>query len=496
MKKKYGLIKVLSVMLLLVVVCSYFIKGRQGEIAYLALGDVFLNYLQSFYYFFDTALFILAVGGFYGVLNKIPAYKRMLEGIVEKVGDKRRVFVIVVTILMALVSSLTGLNTILLVIIPMFISIILLLGYDKLVAISSVIGGVIVGLIGGVFLTVKDPNSYYALTYTTIDKLVGMDGHFANVLPKVLLLVLSIGLLVWYILSYIKRTNAGREVYELSKGDVLYIDTKVNNKKRKAKTEEENEEVEEKKPRVWPLAILLVLLFIILVLGYLPWVDLFKLDIFNKFHEWLLGLKIGNYEVMVNVISSSLTQYGAFGTWAGMGNYMMVMFVMVIFSIILVLGYRVKFDDLMDGFIYGIKKMIPASLVVALAYTVLVCSYNNGFIETLITMANDSFGDNALIHSGLAILGSVFSVDLYYASASIFATITSNLTESANLAVYATMFQSLFGIVQIIGPTSLLLLVGLSYLEVPYKTWIKYIWRFVVELLIIILLVLMIVSLL
>ena len=127
MKKKYGLIKVLSVMLLLVVVCSYFIKGRQGEIAYLALGDVFLNYLQSFYYFFDTALFILAVGGFYGVLNKIPAYKRMLDKIKKKVGDKRRVFVIVVTILMALVSSLTGLNTILLVIIPMFISIILLL---------------------------------------------------------------------------------------------------------------------------------------------------------------------------------------------------------------------------------------------------------------------------------------------------------------------------------------------------------------------------------
>ena len=160
MKKKYGLIKVLSVMLLLIVVCSYFIKGRQGTITYLALGDVFLNYLQSFYYFFDTALFILAVGGFYGVLNKIPAYKRMLEGIVEKVGDKRRVFVIVVTILMALVSSLTGLNTILLVIIPMFISIILLLGYDKLVALSTTVGGIVIGLISGIFLTVKDPASY------------------------------------------------------------------------------------------------------------------------------------------------------------------------------------------------------------------------------------------------------------------------------------------------------------------------------------------------
>lgn len=491
MKKKYGLFKVLSVMLILIVGLTYFIKGRQGEVTYLALGDVFLNYLQSFYYFFDTALFILVVGGFYGVLNKIPAYRRMLEGIVKRIGDKGKLFVIITTILMALVSSLTGLNTLLLIIIPMFISIIILIGYDKLVAISSTIGGVVVGLIGGVFLTIKDPSNYYAVSYTTIDKLVGMESHFANVLPKILLLVLGLGLLIWYILSHIKRVEVGKSSYELSKSDALYVDTTLKTSK-KVKVDIEDT----KKVRVWPLAIILSLLFVILVLGYLPWVDLFELDIFNKFHEWLLGLKIGNYDVMVNLVSSSLTQYGAFGTWAGMGNYMMAMFVLAIFMIILVLGYRVKFDDAMDGFIYGVKKMIPACLVVALAYTVLVCSYNNGFIETLITMASDKFGDNALVYSLATFLGSIFSVDLYYTSASIFTTITSSLGESANLAVYATMFQSLYGIVQIVGPTSILLLVGLSYLEVPYKTWVKYIWRFVVELLIIILLVLMIVSLL
>ena len=79
MKKKYGLIKVLSVLLLLIVVASYFIKGRQSTISYIALGDVFLNYIQSFYYFFDTIIFVLVVGGFYGFLNKIPAYKKMIE---------------------------------------------------------------------------------------------------------------------------------------------------------------------------------------------------------------------------------------------------------------------------------------------------------------------------------------------------------------------------------------------------------------------------------
>jgi uncharacterized ion transporter superfamily protein YfcC len=126
----------------------------------------------------------------------------------------------------------------------------------------------------------------------------------------------------------------------------------------------------------------------------------------------------------------------------------------------------------------------------------LVTSYNNGFIETIITAAGKSFGDNVIIHSLVALLGSVLNVDLYYTVAGVFSTTVSSLSDKANLSVFAVMFQSVYGVVQIVGPTSLLLLVGLSYLEVPYSSWLKYIWRFIVELLIAIFVVLMIVSLL
>ena len=163
---------------------------------------------------------------------------------------------------------------------------------------------------------------------------------------------------------------------------------------------------------------------------------------------------------------------------------MMAVFFVVIFIFILMLIYKIKFEDAMDGFIYGMKKMLPAAMIAGLAYCILVCSYNNGFIETMITNASKSFGDNAIINSLITILGSVLNVDTYYVTAGVFTSMVS-----------AVMFQSLYGLVQLIGPTSILLIVGLSYLEVPYKTWLKYIWRFIVELLIIILIVLMIVSL-
>lgn len=67
---------------------------------------------------------------------------------------------------------------ILLIFVPFIISIILILGYDKLVALSATIVATLVGYIGGIFITFKDSSSQYSVTYTTFDKMVGLNGHF------------------------------------------------------------------------------------------------------------------------------------------------------------------------------------------------------------------------------------------------------------------------------------------------------------------------------
>jgi len=477
MKKKYGLFKVLAVLLLIVVVATYFLEGRQGGKTFLALGDVFLNYLQSFYYFFDTVIFVLAVGGFYGLLNKIPVYREMLESIVRIVGGKSKLFVIITTILFALLSAFGGLNVLLLIFIPMIISIILLLGYDKLVALSATVGGVIIGIISGLFVNFKDPSNYYSVTYTTFDKLIGLDGHFVNYLPRILLFIIGLGILIWYIINHIKEVSNKGVNYNLTQTDNLLIEEKVKSSGKKTR----------KKVFIWPLAVILGLLIILLILGYLPWADLFGIKIFNEFHSWLSELKVGDYSILTSFISAN---FSAFGTWGNLGSYMMAIEVLFIFAIILILVYRIKFDTAMDSIIYGIKKMLPAAMIVGLAYCVLVCSYNHGFIETVITLVNKHLGDSPIIHAVLSILGSVLNVDLYYTTGGVFTSISSVLAEKANLSIYSVMFQSLYGLVQLCGPTSVLLIVCLTYLEVPYKTWLKYIWRLIVGLLILIVLAL------
>lgn len=86
-------------------------------------------------------------------------------------------------------------------------------------------------------------------------------------------------------------------------------------------------------------------------------------------------------------------------------------------------------------------------------------------------------------------------VDLYYTCAGVFTPILKAISDDAMLAPIALSFQTLYGLVSIVGPTSLMLIFALSYLDVPYTTWLKYIWRFVLALFILVVAVIVIIAL-
>lgn len=476
--KKHGLFKILLIILLVLVVLSYFVKNRTSEIAYLGLGDVFVNGIQSFYYFFDTALFVLIIGGFYGVLSNTLAYKKLLNNIVTKVKPNSKKFIYATIVVFALITSLTGLTMPLLIFVPLVISVILLLGYDKLVAFSSTIGAIIIGFIGGLFIAFKDPTASYSVSFTTFEKFSGLDNIFVNLFPKILLLVAACGLFIYYVSKHIKNVEDKKVKYELNNdADLLVSEVKGNYKDIKT----------------WPLIVVLALLFILIVLGFVPWTALNeKFTAFDKFHEWLTGLSISGFAVFKNVISAN---FAAFGKWLTLGNYMMAMILMLIAIVVVKFICKVKWNDVIDNFLEGCKKMVPAAGIAILAYTVLVCAYNNGFMEHLISSANESMGGlNLAMTSLFSIVGSITNVDLFYTSVGIFKPILDTFSDDAMLSVLAMSFQTLFGLVMLVGPTSLLLIIGLTYLDIPYFTWLKYIWRFLLELFILIFVILLIVT--
>ena len=469
--KKHSLFKVISMILVLLVIISWITVGRNDVKSYIGFGDLFLNGIRSLYFFFDIFLFILIVGGFYGVLNKSSGYKKLLDNIVSKVKKLGNKFIYLVIILFALVSALTGMDMLIFMFIPFVISIILLLGYDKLVAISATVVSSIIGVIGGIFVTFKDPNNYYGTTNTTMEKFVGIEENFANIFPKLLLLVLGVALLIFYVSRHIKSVKDKKVKYELNTDNDSLVVNEVKGDYKKVKS--------------WPLIIVFAFLFVYTVIGVMPWNTLFKVDIFNKFHTWLVGLGTKDFSIFNNLISSSFT---ALGEWNSnsLGNYMMPMIIMLILSLVVKFISHIKFDEYVDAFINGMKKLLPSAFVVVLAYSVLVGAYNHGFLSTLISKTDYNIGLAGLY----SLVGSILHVDLYYTSVGVFSSIISLVEDEALYPVLAVLFQGFYGLINIVGPTSLLLIVVLTYLDVPYTTWLKYIWRLFLYLFIVICLVL------
>lgn len=474
--KKHGLFKALLIILGLLVILSFFVPGRQGTVSYLGVGSVLLNSVQVFYYFFDTAVFLFVVGGFYGVLSKSAAYKKLLDTIVAKVKSNGKKFVFIVTAIFAIVSSLTGFTMTLFVFVPFVISIILLLGYDKLVAISSTIVAIVVGYIGGIFVTLRNPSSY-STSFVTFEEYVGVD-KFVNIFPKLILLILGVVLLIYFINKHIKDVEDKKVKYELNDNNDLKISEVKDNYKN---------------IKLWPIITVFSVIFILLVLGYVPWTSLFEITVFSDFHTWLTSLKIGDFEVFNSIITP--ISY-AFGDWGQLGNYMIICAILLVFSLIIKFTSKMKFDDMIDAFIDGMKKMLPVAVLTTFSLTVLVCAYNNGFVENLIASANTAMGSiNILTASLFNILGSLLYPDIHYTAYGVYTPLLSVITDESLYQVLALNFQTLNGLVMLIGPTSLILIAGLTYLDVPYTTWVKYIWRFILMLFILIFVVLMIVSL-
>jgi len=473
--KKHGLLKIIGAILLLVMIASFALNGRSEVKDYIGIGDVMFNGAQSLYYFFYIVIFVLSIGGFYGVLNKSPRYKKLLDSIVIKVKPFGKKFVLVTILIFAIISAFTGMTLPLLIFVPFVISIILLLGYDKLVAISATVVSIMIGYMGGVFVTFFNPSSGKMTTYETF---VGADSAFANLFPKLLLLFSGIALLIYFVNNHIKNVEKKKVKYELEDDSELLI-TEVTSDYKSIKT--------------WPLVLVFFLLFVILTLGLVPWNSLFEITVFQDFHKWLTELAIKDFVIVPNLIYG---QTLAFGEWYAMGDsmmYMIISSILVLFTLIVMLIGRVKLNDAIDGYKDGMKKMLPAAALMVLALTVLVCAYTNGFFEGIVNLYGKfNYGVSSL----LVFLGCLLNIDTYYIVAGVFSPILNLITDESVYESVALLFQGIYGIFSIVGPTSIILIFALSYMNVPYTTWMKYIWRFILSLVVLLALVTLIIVLL
>ena len=145
-----------------------------------------------------------------------------------------------------------------------------------------------------------------------------------------------------------------------------------------------------------------------------------------------------------------------------------------------------KLNDFIESFFNGAKKMFKPIVYVVAVYLVFGLCYNTPFIATITNwLYNLVEGFNPYLTSLMAFITSVFHNDLGFTSFAVGSFLTSAF--SANIDLVHVIYTSMYGIVQIFMPTRFMLVLGLSLMKLDYKEWLKYIWLFIVGLIIILL---------
>lgn len=235
------------------------------------------------------------------------------------------------------------------------------------------------------------------------------------------------------------------------------------------------------------------MLFVLFTLGsIIPWESLFNITIFSDFNSFLSEIKIGDYAVFSNIIGAPIvtdsTGY-ATGIINAFGSFTMLDVAIFLFIItaVIALCSKIKFNDFIATETEGIKKVLPIAITAMLISIVLVIMVTSGVATTIanwIISITDGF--NIATATLSSMVGSVLTSDFYYFASTVGVVFTSVVSNADLYGVIGFIMQSIYYLMMIFAPTSVALIIGLYYLNIPFGKWFKYIWKVLLALLIII----------
>ena len=453
--KKHNTLKVVIITLLLFALLTWILPCATYQTEYTEVGryQVGLFDLLSYQstvlgYFGYVALFILVVGGFYGVLYKIGAYRNILDSLCKKFKGKEAICVVVIIALLAILTSFAGLQLALLMVFPFIISLILMMGYSKVAAVAVTAGSVAVGLMGTTFAynTVQVLQQYLSVELTDL------------IWAKLIILVVGIVLLSLSVLKICKKESTKKCD---DKEDYIPEVSITTTKQKK-----------------WPLIVVLDLILLVTMLGFISWTNAFNLDIFDTATNAVTEFELFGFPIFGKILGA----VPAFGYWTLVELITLMLLAIIIFKFV----YKIKWDEVFDAFGKGVKKALVPALIVLLIYTCLVLTtYDPYQLVIYKVILGLTKGFNIFTTGLVIVISSIFNGDPLYAFYSVLPYFVSVITDTSNYQLIAVMFQTLYGIITLIAPTSIPLMLTLAYTKTSYKDWFKYIWKLLVALLVV-----------
>jgi len=390
----------------------------------------------------DVAMFVLIIGGFLGVTMKTGAINAGIAWVVTKLkGKENWMFPILMTIF-AIGGTSYGMAEETLAFYALIITVMLAAGYDGLTAGALILLGAGIGVIGS---TVNPFATGIASGFagTTISE---------GIIGRVIILVVGIIIGIVFVMRY------GEKVKKDPTKSLIY-DMKAENEKQFL-SGGAGSEFGEFTSRHKVILAIFFLAFVVMVYGVIPWED--------------LGLAIP--------------------TWWWWFPEMTANF--LFFGILIGIIGRLSEKNLVDTFIDGAKDMLGVALIIGVARGVTVIMNNGLITDTVLYWAEQAVaglgGVGFIIVTYLLYLPLSFLIPSSSGLATVSMPIMAPLGQFAGVPSYliVTAYQTANGLVNLVTPTSAVVMGGLAIARVGYGVWWKFVWPVLILLMILSILVL------
>ena len=450
--KDHDLIKILGLIVLFTTILTWIIPAGtftqsgyiEESIRRVGIVDFSTIGLTSIQWFLQQIVFLLILGGFYGFLTRVKGYQILVSKVAKKIKGKEIPVVLSISFVFALLASLSTSIFQLLIFVPFVVTVLLRAKLNKIAVFSATFGSIIIGIMGA---------TYSAAGMNFINQYMGLETET----------LLGAKAIIFFVTYFLFNFFTIKTIKENKKNEVV----------------EDKFEVEETKGKSYlGAAIVLGLLAIFTIVGYINWVQSFQIEIFATFHEWLTGISIGEHTIIQYIIGTPNQMQavpGQLGTW----DLQISMVTLFITAIVLAIIYKVKCNDIIVSVGAGMKKMLKPITIFILINIIFVLVVWSPFVPTIVNfIVGLTEGFNVYLVSLSMLIASLFQPDVGY-TGYLFGPYLA-FAYSEHTEVISIVINSMYGLVQFIAPTSIMLMIGLAYLDIDYKTWFKHIWKFLV----------------
>lgn len=400
----------------------------------------------------QVSFFILMVGGFLGVVNKTGALDTGIASVVRKNKGREKMLIAILIPLFALGGSTYGMGEETMAFYPLLIPVMIAVGFDSIVAVAIILIGSQIGCLAS---TINPFATGVAADAAGVSIADGM-------IWRIIQWFILVGMSIWFVYNYASKI-------EKDPSKSLVAD-KAEEHKEFFQLQNSGEELSKRQRNVLTI---FTLTFVIMILSLIPWED-FGIKLFTNINTWLTTMPI-----LGGAIGKTM---GAFGTW----YFPEITMLYIMMGVLVAIVYRMSEDDFLSSFLTGAGEFLGVAIICAIARGIQVIM-NGGMITATIL----HWGETGL--SGLSSQVFIILAYIFYLPMSFLIPSTSGLA-GATMGIMAplgqfsnvpahlviTAFQSASGILNMISPTSAIVMGALALGRVDLGTWWKFIGKFIV----------------